>query len=83
MSGPRPSVPDDSPVRRRQSAMPQDPPLILASTSRYRRELLERLRIPFQALSPGTDETPLPGEAPAALAERLALAKPRAFPTRW
>jgi 7-methyl-GTP pyrophosphatase len=60
-----------------------DPPLILASTSRYRRELLERLRIPFQALSPGTDETPRPGEAPAALAERLALAKARALATRF
>jgi septum formation protein len=49
--------------------------LILASTSRYRRELLERLRLPFQVLAPGVDETPLPGEAPAALARRLALAK--------
>jgi septum formation protein len=55
------------------------PPLILASTSRYRRELLERLRIPFQALSPDVDETPHPGETPAALAERLALAKARAL----
>jgi septum formation protein len=63
--------------------MPQDPALILASTSRYRRELLERLRIPFQALSPDTDETPLPGEAPAALAERLALAKARALAARF
>jgi septum formation protein len=63
--------------------MPHDPPLILASTSRYRRELLERLRIPFQAMSPGTDETPLPGEAPAELAERLALAKARALATRF
>lgn len=52
--------------------------LILASTSRYRRELLERLRIPFSVIAPDTDETPLPGEAPAALAERLALAKARA-----
>jgi septum formation protein len=63
--------------------MSQDPPLILASTSRYRRELLERLRIPFQALSPDTDETPRPGEAPAALAERLALAKARALASRF
>ena len=61
--------------------MPQEPLLILASTSRYRRELLERLRIPFRALAPETDETPLPGEAPAALAERLALAKARALAT--
>jgi septum formation protein len=59
--------------------MPDEPLLILASTSRYRRELLERLRIPFRALAPETDETPLPGEAPAALAERLALAKAHAL----
>ncbi len=63
--------------------MPQEPLLILASTSRYRRELLERLRIPFRALSPETDETPLPGESPAALSERLALAKARALSTPW
>ena len=55
------------------------PGLILASTSRYRRELLERLRLPFEARSPEVDESPLPGEAPAALAERLALAKARAL----
>ena len=61
--------------------MTDEPLLILASTSRYRRELLERLRIPFRALAPETDETPLPGEAPAALAERLALAKARALAT--
>ena len=54
------------------------PPLILASTSPYRRELLQRLRLPFEVLSPGVDETPQPGEAPAALALRLALAKARA-----
>jgi septum formation protein len=53
-------------------------PLILASTSRYRRELLERLRLPFVCLSPGVDETPQAGEAPAALAQRLALAKAQA-----
>ena len=58
------------------------PPLILASTSRYRRELLQRLRLPFEVLSPEVDETPRPGEAPAALALRLALAKARAVQTR-
>ena len=52
--------------------------LILASTSRYRRELLERLRLPFEQQSPEVDETPLPGEAPAALATRLSLAKAQA-----
>ena len=63
--------------------MPPEPELILASTSRYRRELLERLRLPFRALSPGTDETPRPGESPAALSERLALAKARALSERF
>ena len=53
-------------------------PLILGSTSRYRRELLERLRVPFDVAAPEVDETPQPGEAPRALAERLALAKARA-----
>ena len=54
------------------------PPLILASTSRYRRELLQRLRLPFEVVAPWVDETPLPGEAPAVLAQRLAMAKARA-----
>ena len=53
------------------------PPLILASTSRYRRELLERLRLPFEVIAPLVDEAPLPGEAPAVLAQRLAMAKAR------
>lgn len=52
-------------------------PLILGSTSRYRRELLTRLGLPFDAVAPNVDETPLPGEAPRALAQRLALAKAR------
>lgn len=59
------------------------PPLILASTSRYRQELLARLRLPFEAIAPDVDETALPGEAPAALAERLALAKARAVAARF
>lgn len=54
------------------------PALVLASTSVYRRELLARLRLPFDVLSPEVDETPLPGESPASLSERLALAKARA-----
>ena len=49
--------------------------LILASTSVYRRELLERLRIPFEIISPKVDETPLPGEGTLNLALRLAKAK--------
>lgn len=55
------------------------PLLILGSTSVYRRELLERLRLPFEVHAPNVDETPLPGEAPAALAQRLALAKAHAI----
>ncbi len=55
-----------------------DRPLILGSTSVYRRELLQRLRLPFEVVAPDVDETPLPGESPQALAERLALAKARA-----
>lgn len=53
------------------------PTLILGSTSRYRRELLARLRLPFDVVSPQVDETPRPGEVPAALAMRLALEKAR------
>ncbi len=52
--------------------------LVLGSTSRYRRELLERLRLPFAVVAPQVDETPRTGEAPAALATRLALEKARA-----
>ena len=61
--------------------MPFTPPLILGSTSRYRRELLERLRLPFTCVAPQVDETPLAGEAPAALALRLALAKAQVVAT--
>ena len=55
-----------------------EPRLILASTSGYRRELMSRLRLPFDVVSPEVDETPLAREAPEALARRLALAKARA-----
>jgi septum formation protein len=61
----------------------QASPLLLASTSRYRRELLARLSLPFEAIAPGTDETPLPGEAPAALARRLARAKAQDVAARY
>ena len=49
--------------------------LVLGSTSPYRRALLERLRIPFEVQGPEVDETPHAGDAPMALAQRLALAK--------
>jgi len=57
--------------------------LILGSTSRYRRELLGRLGIPFQVAAPDVDETPLPQEAPRVLAERLALAKAKAVAAQF
>ena len=57
--------------------------LILASTSPYRRELLGRLGLPFEVANPETDETPLPDEAPPALALRLAAAKARAVAERY
>ncbi|WP_461466867.1 Maf family nucleotide pyrophosphatase [Melaminivora sp.] len=53
-------------------------PLVLASSSRYRLELLQRLQLPLTVAVPAVDETPQPGEAPRALALRLALAKARA-----
>lgn len=62
--------------------MPPMPPLILGSTSRYRRELLARLRLPFDVAAPAVDETPRPGEAPDELALRLALAKGREVAAR-
>lgn len=58
------------------------PRLVLASTSRYRRELLERLRLPFDTRAPGVDESHLPGETPRQLALRLAAAKAEAVAVR-
>lgn len=57
--------------------------LILASTSPYRRELLSRLRIPFESAAPDTDESPLAGEAPRATAIRLSECKARAVATSF
>lgn len=58
------------------------PPLVLGSTSRYRRELLARLRLPFDTETPRVDEAPRCGETPAALALRLALEKGREVAAR-
>lgn len=60
---------------------PSAPSLVLASGSPYRKMLLERLGLPFRTRSPEIDETPHPGETPAALAERLARAKAEALLT--
>lgn len=61
--------------------------LILASTSKYRRELLERLKIPFEVVAPEVDETPLAKETPAELVLRLAKAKAQVvakqYPNSW
>ena len=59
------------------SAVPR-PRLVLASTSRYRRALLERLCVPFESVAPQVDETALHDEAPQALAARLARLKAEA-----
>ena len=65
-----------TPTADASTALPRN--VVLGSTSRYRRELMERLRVPFSVAAPHVDETPLPGEAPKALALRLALAKAKA-----
>lgn len=57
--------------------------LVLASSSRYRRALLEQLRLPFVCASPDIDETPQPDEAVTDLVARLALAKARALAARF
>jgi len=58
--------------------LPPPPQLLLGSSSKYRHELLSRLRIPFDCISPDVDETPLANESPRDLALRLALAKAKA-----
>ena len=57
--------------------------LVLASTSAYRRELLQRFGLPFDVARPDIDESPLPGEAPQATAERLAVEKARAVAAQF
>ena len=57
--------------------------LVLASTSIYRRQLLDRFGLPYSVVSPATDETPLPGEMPDALSERLARAKAETVATLY
>jgi len=63
--------------------MPASRQLVLASSSRYRQALLERLGLPFECARPGIDETPLAGEASAASALRLAQAKANAVAARF
>ena len=56
--------------------------LVLASTSRYRKSLLEKLGLPFQTISPEVDETPASGESPEDLVARLSKAKAHAVAER-
>ncbi|MEY5028324.1 MAG: hypothetical protein RLZ63_639 [Pseudomonadota bacterium] len=65
------------------TTLPPARTVVLGSTSRYRRELLSRLNLPFEVAAPHVDETPLPNEAPRALALRLALAKAQAVAAQW
>lgn len=58
-------------------------PLVLASTSIYRRELLQRLQIPFEIAAPDTNEAALPGESAKQTAWRLSLEKARAVAAQY
>jgi septum formation protein len=69
-------------VRRYTARAMNLPRIVLASTSRYRRELLQRLQLPFEVIAPQVDESPRAGEAPRDLALRLAAAKARDVYTR-
>jgi septum formation protein len=66
----------DCPLSPKSKITP--PPLILASTSAYRKALLERLGLPFRTASPGVDEAPLPGETALQTSKRLSVEKARA-----
>ncbi len=76
-----PPVPSSPANPASTPALPR-PRLVLGSTSPYRRDLLLRLRLPFDTDAPRVDETPRPGESPAALALRLALEKAREVASR-
>jgi septum formation protein len=71
-----------SPIESTMIPSSAPPRLILASSSPYRRELLARLQLPFEAIAPGIDEAPLPSEQPEATALRLARAKAAAVAAR-
>lgn len=63
--------------------MPDNPPLVLASSSPWRRELLSRLGLAFECASPDIDETPQPGETASTLVQRLAGNKAHALGARF
>jgi septum formation protein len=68
---------------RQNKVMPEPRRLILASSSGYRRQLLGRLGLQFECVSPEVDEAPMPGEAPALTAQRLATLKARSASGRF
>jgi septum formation protein len=68
---------------RQNKVMAQPRQLLLASTSRYRKELLERLGLPFEVVAPGVDEDVEPGETPQQTALRLSVLKARAVQARY
>jgi septum formation protein len=72
----------DNPLIMTEILPSRTPPLVLGSTSVYRQMLLQRLGLPFATVAPEVDETPWPGEQPAALALRLAQAKAEAVALR-
>jgi septum formation protein len=78
-----PELPPFSPPFSPPFPPPPGRHLVLGSTSSYRKELLQRLRVPFDIASPDVDETPRPGEPPRALACRLALAKAKAVALKF
>ena len=71
------------PVKETEGIPLNSQPLVLASTSVYRRELLERLQIPFQTATPDVDETPLPGESAKQTSWRLSLDKALAVAAQY
>ena len=74
----------DDPVRHAVQAAEQPPvTLVLASSSRYRRALLERLGLAFSVDSPDIDEAPLPRETPRDMVLRLSIGKARTVAGRW
>ena len=81
MASPSSAGPSTKPVTSILTESGHAPRLRLASSSPYRRELLSRLRIPFDVVAPEVDETPYPGEMPEQLSTRLALAKALAVAT--
>jgi septum formation protein len=68
---------------RQNKVMDQPRRLVLASTSRYRKELLGRLGLAFETAAPGVDEAALPGEAPADTALRLSIDKARSLKNQF